>query len=94
MNVYTKKALDVAAMENLSTVMCEDGLIYVWGICFNQEIKKPVACEYTTLFDSCNALCARPPTTVKMSTGKEKFGILKELASAFNDPVSFVLCMS
>ncbi|XP_011054452.1 PREDICTED: RCC1 and BTB domain-containing protein 1-like [Acromyrmex echinatior] len=80
------KMLDIAAMKNMSCAISEEKLIYVWGNCFDQQIQTPVACEYTTLFDMCNAMSARPPTTVKNFEQSEKFKILDDIAKSFNDP--------
>ncbi|KYN38642.1 RCC1 and BTB domain-containing protein 1 [Trachymyrmex septentrionalis] len=80
------KMLDVAAMKNMSCAISEEKLIYVWGNCFDQQIQIPVACEYTTLFDICNAMSARPPTTVKCFEQSEKATILNDIAKAFNNP--------
>ncbi|KYN45454.1 RCC1 and BTB domain-containing protein 1, partial [Atta colombica] len=88
------KMLDIAAMKNMSCAISEEKLIYVWGSCFDQQIQTPVACEYTTLFDMCNAMSARSPTTVKNFEQNEKSTILNDIANSFNDPVSFVLCIS
>jgi len=80
-------------MKNMSGIIGEDERVYLWGFCFDQEMTKPTACEYTTLFDMCNALCARPPTSVKYLNTNEKFKILKDFRTAFNDPVSSALCV-
>jgi len=59
------KMLDIIAMKRMSSAIAEDGYIYVWGACFDQQIRKPITCEYTAIFDMSNALSARPPTSVK-----------------------------
>jgi len=82
------KILDITAMKYMSSAIAENGYIYVWGSCFDQQIRKPIACEYTTLFDVSNALSARPPTSVKYLNADERSNILKDLANAFNNPVS------
>jgi len=82
------KILDIAAMKYLSSAIAENGYIYVWGSCFDQQIRKPLECEYTTLFDVSNAMSARPPTSVKYLSADERSNILKDFTNAFNDPVS------
>jgi len=53
------KILDIKnAMKNMSSAIAEDGYIYMWGSCFDQQIRKPIPCEYTTIFDVSNALSA------------------------------------
>ncbi|KYN26623.1 RCC1 and BTB domain-containing protein 1 [Trachymyrmex cornetzi] len=84
--VKQMKILDIAAMKNVSCAISEEKLIYVWGNCFDQQIQIPFSCEYTTLFDICNAMSARPPTTVKDFRQTEKHILLQDIAKAFNDP--------
>ncbi|KYQ54400.1 RCC1 and BTB domain-containing protein 2, partial [Trachymyrmex zeteki] len=80
------KMLDIAAMKNMSCAISEKKLIYVWGSCFDQQITKPIECEFTTLFDTCTALSARPQTTVKYFYPDERSKILHDIAKTFNDP--------
>jgi len=85
------KILDIAVVKYMSSAIAENGYIYVWGSCFDQQIRKPLECEYTTLFDMSNAMSARPPTTVKYLNADERSNILKDFANAFDNSVS--LCV-
>ncbi|XP_018315261.1 RCC1 and BTB domain-containing protein 1-like [Mycetomoellerius zeteki] len=80
------KMLDIAAMKNMSCAISEEKLIYIWGSCFSKQIPNPITCEYMNLFDTCNALTARPRTTVKYFQPNERSTILHDIAKMFNDP--------
>jgi len=86
------KILDITAIKNMSSAIAENKLIYIWGFCLDQKIRKPVACEYTNVFDMSNALSARPPTTVKYLNTDQRSCVLKDFADAFDDPVSLRVC--
>jgi len=78
------KILDITAMKNMSSAIAENGYIYVWGNCFDMQIRKPIPCEYTTIFDVSNALSARSPTV----NVDRRSNVLKYFADAFDNSVS------
>ncbi|KYN04060.1 RCC1 and BTB domain-containing protein 1, partial [Cyphomyrmex costatus] len=81
------KILDVAAMKNVSCAITEEKhIVSVWGNCCEQKICKPAPCDHTTLFDMCNALTGKPPTTVKNNLYRDqRLKLLNDIAKSFNE---------
>lgn len=83
-------------MKNMSAVITEDELVYIWGSCSGVEIKEPIPCEYTSIFNVINVLRGKQPFTTNRTFVEEEKNILIDLEAAFNNIVSFLylLCFS
>ncbi|KAG5341920.1 RCBT1 protein, partial [Acromyrmex heyeri] len=81
-----KKVSDIAVIDYNNFVKSStDGLVYAWGFIFDIPFKKSAACEYTNAFDISNLMIAHSPMSVACEFINEKFHILNDLKTAFDD---------
>lgn len=84
------KVLDIAARHNGSLAVDENGCVYIWGQCFNEEITVPTVTAFSNMYDvllyNVSYIIYKPlndPT-------KEKSNILECLGKAFDDQVCLI----
>jgi len=86
-----RKIRDIAALDRMSAVKSDDGLVYIFGNFFNCH-RKFISCEYSNIFDICNSMMAQSPISRNHVYTSEESDILNDLEAAFNDQVSLMLC--
>jgi len=85
-----RKIRDIAALDRISAVKSDDGLVHIFGKFFNCH--RQFSCEHSNIFDICNSMMAQSPVSTHRVYTNEESDILNDLEAAFNDQVSLMLC--
>jgi len=96
--INIRKTTDILSIKTISAIKSStDDLVYMWSsfhFGFGAlDMKKPVICEYTNLFDVCNSMTGHSPISMVHTYTDEEYSILNDLEAAFNDRASLIFIL-